>query len=85
LPRTFCIECGRPSTGSRCDEHQIRRTLSPAMKRRIKRRDGWRCTECGSTVDLEVHHRIPLADGGTDRRSNLVTLCATCHLLKRDR
>jgi 5-methylcytosine-specific restriction endonuclease McrA len=42
----------------------------------VLRRDGYRCTSCGSTEDLEVHHVDP--DGG-DRLSNLVTHCRRCH------
>lgn len=28
----------------------------------------------------EVHHRLPLADGGTHERNNLVSLCRSCHM-----
>jgi len=28
----------------------------------------------------EVHHRTPLSEGGTHERSNLVSLCRSCHL-----
>ena len=28
----------------------------------------------------EVHHRVPLADGGTHARDNLVSLCRSCHM-----
>lgn len=39
--------------------------------------DGQRCTECGSTELLHVHH----VDGNPadDRMSNLCTLCQGCH------
>ena len=43
-------------------------------------RDGRRCTACGSSGRLDVHHVTPTADGGEpfDLR-NLVTLCPSCH------
>lgn len=28
----------------------------------------------------EVHHKLPLADGGTHDRSNLISLCRSCHM-----
>lgn len=48
-------------------------------KRYVKARDGYKCRNCGSTYELEVHHRKPRSKGGTDRPSNLVTLCHECH------
>jgi len=42
-------------------------------------RDGYRCTTCGATRDLHVHHIVPRREGGPDELSNLVTLCFTCH------
>lgn len=41
------------------------------------------CEEClknGRTTPVqEVHHIIPLADGGTHDFSNLMSLCKSCH------
>lgn len=51
-------------------------------------RDGWKCGNCRSDSQLEVHHVVPLSAGGTNRHGNLVTLCQSCHLRahnKRDR
>lgn len=45
----------------------------------VKLRDGWRCTECGSSTNLEAHHITPLAEGGDDHPANLTTLCRGCH------
>lgn len=28
----------------------------------------------------EVHHKVPLSDGGTHDRNNLVSLCRSCHM-----
>ena len=45
-------------------------------------RDGHKCKCCkGQSGDnvLETHHIIWRSKGGTDRPSNLVTLCHTCH------
>lgn len=42
------------------------------------------CEEC-LTHDImkaaeEVHHILPLADGGTSERPNLISLCRSCHM-----
>ena len=37
------------------------------------------CEQCGTDVDAEVHHIIPLKQGGTNHFDNLMTLCKRCH------
>ncbi|MEZ4397667.1 MAG: HNH endonuclease signature motif containing protein [Candidatus Krumholzibacteriia bacterium] len=63
------------------------RTLTPALRRKILARDGHRCQGpgCTSTRYLEVHHRKPRANGGTNDPSNLITLCSACHQLHHAR
>jgi predicted HNH restriction endonuclease len=34
---------------------------------------------CGQPA-TEWHHRLPVADGGTDAPANLIPLCHDCHL-----
>jgi 5-methylcytosine-specific restriction endonuclease McrA len=43
-------------------------------------RDGFACTRCGATRDLEVHHVVAAADGGATSLENCITLCFDCHL-----
>jgi len=38
-----------------------------------------KCSICGKTENLEHHHIIPKADGGTDDETNLLTLCSEHH------
>lgn len=33
----------------------------------------------GSGADIEAHHIVPIKDGGSHKKSNLVTLCTDCH------
>jgi hypothetical protein len=43
-----------------------------------KHRAGW-CARCGRRDDLTVHHRVPISQGGSSKRANLITLCRPCH------
>jgi len=38
-----------------------------------------KCEECGSTENLEWHHRILWSQGGSDDPENLEVLCRFCH------
>lgn len=37
------------------------------------------CEKCGSKDGIEVHHKIPIAKGGTNTEDNLISLCYECH------
>lgn len=49
------------------------------LHRQILERDSWRCQNCGSMQNLEVHHQQFRSRSGSDEEQNLVTLCAKCH------
>ena len=51
------------------------------LRSRILERDHHRCTHCGATTNLELHHILPLNQGGTNHLDNLTTLCNSCHTL----
>ena len=40
-----------------------------------------KCEKCGSTSDLEWHHKILFSEGGDDSPENLAVLCNSCHQL----
>jgi 5-methylcytosine-specific restriction endonuclease McrA len=46
-----------------------------------KKRDGFKCRECGASGQLEVHHERPIrhAPELAFELSNLKTLCKACH------
>ena len=65
-----------------------RRSMSNSKRFEIFKRDGFRCLYCGGTpvqVLLRVDHVIPVAKGGTDDPSNLVTSCFDCNAGKAAR
>ena len=49
------------------------------LKRRVLRRDSWRCQSCGTMSNLEVHHKKFRSQSGHDTEENLLTLCSKCH------
>ena len=58
------------------------------MRRQVILRTNGNCQLCGNEAPfkgrddlpyLEVHHVVPLYDGGSDVISNLVALCPNCH------
>lgn len=48
----------------------------------------YRCVRCGGSFrkdQIEIDHRIPKRDGGTDDLWNLQPMCRKCNRSKRDR
>ena len=82
--RNRCPDCGRKYERQLSKQKRARRTRNSAAwqkaREAARRRDGNRCTACGSTENLEVHHIKSLAEGGDEfALSNLRTLCRDCH------
>lgn len=48
------------------------------VRLQVLRRDGWRCTRCGDTQSLEVHH-LHYENFKHERLADLVTVCHSCH------
>lgn len=95
----FCLDCNshHPSDYS-CPKREAKRYASSAARKArgrhawkvartaARQRDGERCTRCGSTRNLQVHHIVPLSHGGERYAlSNLTTLCRDCHAREGDR
>jgi hypothetical protein len=49
------------------------------LRKRVLRRDGWRCQLCGSMTNLKVHHKEFRSHSGEDSDRNLIVLCLDCH------
>jgi 5-methylcytosine-specific restriction endonuclease McrA len=56
-------------------------SLYARLRRLILERDGWRCQQCGSFRNLDVHHMRRRSALGDDAETNLITLCRECHQL----
>ncbi|MCM0606472.1 MAG: HNH endonuclease [Xanthomonadaceae bacterium] len=63
-----------------------RAPILAALKHQINLRDKRKCAHinptgerCGQTRWLEVHHRLPVSEGGLNSLENLITLCSSHH------
>ena len=53
-----------------------------ALRWEVLKRDAFTCQYCGRSapdVKLEVDHIIPVSEGGTDTKDNLITACYSCN------
>ena len=75
--------CGREGVVNQAQPKHPRLRLAPQLyeqlRNQVLRRDGWRCQACGTTSNLEVHHKEFRSQSGNDSEQNLITLCTTCH------
>ena len=65
LPKRPCIRLDPSSYKQLCQQ--------------VMTRDGWKCQVCGSSQNLQVPHKQLRSQQGSDRDSDLITLCASCH------
>lgn len=59
-----------------------RKGIRPGVRFNVFNRDRFTCQYCGRTppdVVLELEHVVPVAAGGSNKESNLLTACETCN------
>lgn len=62
---------------------QPQRSAIPAdVKQLVWNRDGGACRACGSMIELQFDHVIPVARGGGSTEQNLQVLCGPCNRRK---
>lgn len=59
----------------------ISANISKKTRKRVYRRDGYRCALCDDPRRLQVHHVVMRSQGGPETEMNLITLCPRCHAL----
>jgi hypothetical protein len=69
------------------DEHapigqRTTRSIPQAVKIAVAARDGGRCRECASALDLHFDHVIPWSKGGANTVQNIQLLCGSCNRRK---
>ncbi len=65
----------------------IRKAISKTLRFEVFKRDSFKCQYCGAeapNVLLHIDHIKPVAKGGTNELTNLITSCMPCNLGKRD-
>jgi hypothetical protein len=64
---------------------ELQHAPTPRLRAQVLKRDDYRCLACGrrpatnTDIELHVHHVAPFSEGGLTTKSNLITLCHTCH------
>ncbi len=58
-----------------------RQAILTSLKHKVNLRDKRKCSHdgCGNSRWIEIHHVIPISQGGTNELSNLKTLCSSHH------
>ncbi|MDR3608501.1 MAG: HNH endonuclease signature motif containing protein [Oligoflexia bacterium] len=70
------------------DSNPVRAPLPAAVLHQVNLRDQGRCTHvtngkrCNQARWTEIHHKIPVSQGGPNTPENLITLCSTHHQLQ---
>ncbi|MFT5359149.1 MAG: hypothetical protein ACI9KE_006392 [Polyangiales bacterium] len=78
-------DAGGVEGGSSIDVGRRTRSISPALRRALSRRDdGCRFPSCACRRYLDAHHIEHWTHGGETTMSNLVTLCTFHHQLLRE-
>lgn len=62
-----------------------RKTIQQSVKDRVWNRDGGQCVQCGSKVNLEFDHIIPVSKGGANTYRNIQLLCEKCNRSKSNK
>lgn len=87
----YLQELEKPKGFSNPEKKFINQTTyyrDPKVKAWVLKKSEGKCECCGSTAPfktpdgipfLEVHHVIPLADGGADTTENCIAVCPNCH------
>lgn len=69
-------------------QQSARKSIPQGLRFEVFKRDSFKCQYCGASapeVILHIDHIKPVADGGTNDITNLVTACAGCNAGKSDK
>ena len=64
------------------DNEVKREPISDEVKMYVWKRDGGKCVNCGSNINLEFDHIIPVSMGGSNTARNIQLLCEECNRRK---
>ena len=69
-------------TQRKIERGTFRHGVEPGLRDFIKERDSFTCRKCfnkDKNFNLQVHHIVPISNGGNDSNENLILLCYECH------
>jgi len=64
------------------EENIARQPIPEEVQIFVWNRDGGKCVKCGSQVNLEFDHIIPISKGGSNSARNIQLLCENCNRQK---
>lgn len=65
------------------EEEQRRNRLQRLRKELLLQNQNRFCAKCGAIgTNLEIHHIIPISEGGEDTMRNILLLCPNCHSIE---
>ena len=64
------------------EENATRQPIPEDVQIFVWNRDGGKCVKCGSNVNLEFDHIIPVSRGGSNSARNIQLLCESCNRQK---
>jgi 5-methylcytosine-specific restriction endonuclease McrA len=64
------------------DASKHRSSIPSKVKQEVWQRDNGKCVNCGSNVNLEYDHIIPVSKGGANTTRNIQLLCESCNRSK---
>ena len=61
----------------------VRKAIPESIRRAVYIEAGYRCAvpTCRALLIVDLHHIVPVAQGGPNTAENLIALCPTCHAL----
>jgi TPR repeat protein len=63
-------------------ESPTRMAIPSEVRREVWRRDNGVCVKCGSRLNLEYDHIVPVSKGGSNTARNIELLCQACNRAK---
>ncbi|HEX3717357.1 MAG TPA: HNH endonuclease [Verrucomicrobiae bacterium] len=63
---------------------RLRTAIASEVRREVWRRGQGQCAKCGSRVNLEYDHIVPVSKGGSNTARNVELLCESCNRSKSD-
>lgn len=58
-----------------------RKSIPISIKREVVKRQHYKCAKCKKELPARyhIHHKKRVSDGGSNKPSNLIAICANCH------